>query len=70
MEKETLRFDETVFFTKQSDSNGIGNIPQLAIAIRSSDKNIQIPALKSLLNIVVNVPESVEALYENDVVSV
>ncbi|KAA6373636.1 MAG: hypothetical protein EZS28_030836, partial [Streblomastix strix] len=23
MEKETLRFDETVFFTKQSDSNGI-----------------------------------------------
>ncbi|KAA6384049.1 MAG: hypothetical protein EZS28_020424 [Streblomastix strix] len=70
MEKETLRFDETTFFTKQSDSNGIGNIPQLAIAIRSSDKNIQIPALKSLLNIVVNVPESVEALYENDVVSV
>ncbi|KAA6372516.1 MAG: hypothetical protein EZS28_031957 [Streblomastix strix] len=70
MEKETLRFDETTFFTKQSDSLGIGNIPQLAIAIRSSDKNIQIPALKSLLNIVVNVPESVEALYENDVVSV
>ncbi|KAA6377537.1 MAG: hypothetical protein EZS28_026935 [Streblomastix strix] len=70
MEKETLRFDETTFFTKQSDSNGIGNIPQLATAIRSSDKNIQIPALKSLLNIVVNVPESVEALYENDVVSV
>ncbi|KAA6361678.1 MAG: hypothetical protein EZS28_042795, partial [Streblomastix strix] len=70
MKKQTLRFDETTFFTIQSNSNEIENVPHLAIAIRSSDKNIQIPPLKSLLNIVMNVPESIECIYDNDIVNI
>ncbi|KAA6368555.1 MAG: hypothetical protein EZS28_035918, partial [Streblomastix strix] len=41
------------------------SLPQLATAIRSTDRNVLIPALKSILYIVVHQPENMEAVYEN-----
>ncbi|KAA6372021.1 MAG: hypothetical protein EZS28_032453, partial [Streblomastix strix] len=52
---------------KQSDEM---RIPQLAISIRSSDKSVQISALKSILNIVINEPQSIEAIYDNDIIGI
>ncbi|KAA6386307.1 MAG: hypothetical protein EZS28_018166 [Streblomastix strix] len=68
MEEESIRASKTTS-NDTNPTNFATSIPQLAIAIKSSDQNIQIPAFKHILEIVVNEPESIEAVYENDIVS-
>ncbi|KAA6378247.1 MAG: hypothetical protein EZS28_026227 [Streblomastix strix] len=69
MEEESVRASKAAF-NEINSTNCLANIPQLATALRSPDKNILIPALKHILDIVVNEPESIEAVYENDIVSI
>ncbi|KAA6357592.1 MAG: hypothetical protein EZS28_046881, partial [Streblomastix strix] len=69
MEEESVRASKATS-DEINSTNCSANIPHLATALRSPDKNILIPALKHILDIVVNEPESIEAVYENDIVSI
>ncbi|KAA6379869.1 MAG: hypothetical protein EZS28_024604 [Streblomastix strix] len=70
MEEESVRASKVTSFATEQNNFDATNIPQLAFAIKSPDKNIQIPSLKHILDIVVNKPESIEAVYENDIVNI
>ncbi|KAA6393372.1 MAG: hypothetical protein EZS28_011097, partial [Streblomastix strix] len=69
MEEESIRTSKATS-DEINSTNCSANILQLATALRSPDKNIQIPALKHILNIVVYEAESIEAVYENDIVNI
>ncbi|KAA6402665.1 MAG: hypothetical protein EZS28_001811 [Streblomastix strix] len=69
MTEESVRSSKDTSNAAESRGNEITNIPQLAVAIRSSDKNVQIPALKNILDIVLRNPESVEAFHENNIIA-
>ncbi|KAA6384638.1 MAG: hypothetical protein EZS28_019835 [Streblomastix strix] len=70
MSDESLRSSKDTLHIDGSGYSQLQNLPQLAVAIRSPDKNVHIPALKSILDIVINEPQSIDALYENDIVNV
>ncbi|KAA6382130.1 MAG: hypothetical protein EZS28_022341, partial [Streblomastix strix] len=53
MDEESVRASKATS-DEINSTNCSANIPQLAIALRSPDKNILIPALKHILDIVVN----------------
>ncbi|KAA6367591.1 MAG: hypothetical protein EZS28_036882, partial [Streblomastix strix] len=70
MAEDSVRSSKDTLHTDGSGYSQLQNLPQLAVAIRSPDKNVHIPALKSILDIVINEPQSIDALYENDIVNV
>ncbi|KAA6361008.1 MAG: hypothetical protein EZS28_043465, partial [Streblomastix strix] len=69
MEEDSVRSSKDNLHTDGSGYSQLQNLPQLAVAIRSPDKNVHIPALKSILDIVINEPQSIDALYENNIIA-
>ncbi|KAA6377878.1 MAG: hypothetical protein EZS28_026594, partial [Streblomastix strix] len=70
MAEDSVRSSKDTLHTDSSGYSQLQNLTQLAVAIRSPDNNVHIPALKSILDIVINEPQSIDALYENDIVNV
>ncbi|KAA6395569.1 MAG: hypothetical protein EZS28_008909 [Streblomastix strix] len=70
MSEESVRVSKATSYASDSIEHISTSIRQLAVAIRSPDKNVYIPALKTLLDIIINDPESIERIYENDIISI
>ncbi|KAA6380380.1 MAG: hypothetical protein EZS28_024093 [Streblomastix strix] len=70
MIEESIQGSESSLHQTEQRYLGSSSIPQLAVAIRSTDKSIQFPAMKNVLNIIIEEPESVVTILENDIISV
>ncbi|KAA6368024.1 MAG: hypothetical protein EZS28_036450, partial [Streblomastix strix] len=68
MSDESIRINKDVLLAQNLQNNAIAQITVFAVSIRSQDQNVQIPALKGILDIVVNEPESVESLFDNNII--
>ncbi|KAA6390748.1 MAG: hypothetical protein EZS28_013725 [Streblomastix strix] len=68
MEEESILLSKSTSEVSKSTNSSIVNVSHLVTAIKSSDMNIQIPALKRILDIVLKEPESIENIYSNDVI--
>ncbi|KAA6402278.1 MAG: hypothetical protein EZS28_002190 [Streblomastix strix] len=70
MEDSSLRAGIQIAFTNQTDFERIGNIPQIAFDLRSSDTNLHVPALQQLLITVAKIPSCLEAVQQQDIIGI
>ncbi|KAA6376979.1 MAG: hypothetical protein EZS28_027493, partial [Streblomastix strix] len=68
MSDESIRINKDVLIAQNQQNNAVAQITLFAVSIRSQDQNVQIPALKGILDIVVNESESVESLFDNNII--
>ncbi|KAA6357965.1 MAG: hypothetical protein EZS28_046508 [Streblomastix strix] len=63
MSEETQRDIKSESYARGSESDSIDILPLLALDLQSSNKNLHIPALNRVLNIILKGPECLDEFY-------
>ncbi|KAA6364662.1 MAG: hypothetical protein EZS28_039811, partial [Streblomastix strix] len=69
MQEKTQRITNTESYARGSESDSVDILPLLALDLKSSNKNLHIPALNRVLNIILKGPECLDEFYNQEIPS-